>query len=31
VYGLPLGDFELAVDQQSLEAFTIVRLALPGS
>jgi hypothetical protein len=31
VYGLPSGDAELAVDQQSLEAITIVRPALPGS
>jgi len=31
VYGLPSGDAELAVDQPSLEAITIVRPALPGS
>src|SRR5262245_29752112 len=31
VYGLPSGDAELAVDQDSLEAITIVRPALPGS
>jgi mono/diheme cytochrome c family protein len=31
VYGLPSGDAELAVDQQSLEAITIARPVLPGS
>ncbi|HXS80326.1 MAG TPA: hypothetical protein VN818_08570 [Gammaproteobacteria bacterium] len=31
VYGLPSGDVDLAVDQESLEAITIVRPALPGS
>ena len=31
VYGLPSGDAELAVDQRSLGAITIVRPALPGS
>ena len=31
VYGLPSGDAELAVDQESLEAITIVRPAPPGS
>ncbi|HEY3516497.1 MAG TPA: hypothetical protein VGL98_05570 [Gammaproteobacteria bacterium] len=31
VYGLPSGDVELSVDQESLEAITIVRPALPGS
>jgi hypothetical protein len=31
VYGLPSGDAELAVDQESLEAIPIVRPALPGS
>ena len=31
VYGLPSGDAELPVDQESLEAITIVRPALPGS
>ena len=31
VYGLPSGDADLAVDQESLEAITIVRPALPGS
>ena len=31
VYGQPSGDAELAVDQKSLEAITIVRPALPGS
>lgn len=31
VYGLPSGDAELAVDQESLEAITIVPPALPGS
>src|SRR6185503_4656331 len=31
VYGLPSGDSDLAVDQESLEAITIVGPALPGS
>lgn len=31
VYGLPSGEAELAADQVSLEAITIVRPALPGS
>jgi S-disulfanyl-L-cysteine oxidoreductase SoxD len=31
VYGLPSGDADLVVDQESLEAITIVRPALPGS
>ena len=31
VYGLPSGDAELAVDQKSLEAITIVRPVRPGS
>jgi mono/diheme cytochrome c family protein len=31
VYGLPSGDAELAVDQESLEAITIVPPARPGS
>jgi len=31
VYGLPSGDADLAVDQESLEAITIVGPALPGS
>ena len=31
VYGLPSGDAELGVEQQPLEAITIVRPALPGS
>lgn len=31
VYGMPSGDAELAVDQESLEAITIVRPTLPGS
>jgi quinoprotein glucose dehydrogenase len=31
VYGLPSGDGDLAVDEESLEAITIVRPALPGS
>src|SRR5262245_39762088 len=30
-YGLPSGDAELAVDQESLEAITIVRPSLAGS
>ena len=31
VYGLPSGERDLPVDQQSLETITIVRPALPGS
>jgi len=31
VYGLPSGDADLAADQESLEAITIVGPALPGS
>ena len=31
VYGLPSGEADLGVDQESLEAITIVRPALPGS
>ena len=31
VYGLPSGNAELAVEQEALEAITIVRPALPGS
>ena len=31
VYGQPSGDAELATDQESLEAITIVRPQLPGS
>jgi mono/diheme cytochrome c family protein len=31
VYGLPSGEAELAVQQESLETITIVRPALPGS
>ena len=31
IYGLPSGDVDLAADQESLEAITIVGPALPGS
>jgi len=31
VYGLPSGEVELPVDEEELEAITIVRPALPGS
>jgi quinoprotein glucose dehydrogenase len=31
VYGLPSGEAELAMEQESLETITIVRPALPGS